>query len=101
PLGPYSPGQPADIVVRFDGGRRAAERRNALDHVGIERALGKKIDMADLLGLRLEHIDEQLADHLALHLGISDAMQRIEEFGRRINGNEWNVVMAAKGRGGV
>ena len=89
-------GQAADIVMRLDGGRRAAGRRHALDHVGIERALRQEIDRADLLGLRLEHIDEQLADHLALHLGVGDAGERVEEARGRIDRDQRDVVMAPR-----
>ncbi len=72
-------GQAADIVVRFDRHRRAAGERHALDHVGIERALGQKFGAADLLRLGLEHVDEQFADGLALVLRIVDALERLEE----------------------
>ena len=72
-------GQAADIVVRLDRHRRAAGERHALDHVGIERALREEIGAADLLGLGLEHVDEQPADGLALDLGIADAGERVEE----------------------
>ncbi len=72
-------GQAADIVVRLDRDRRAAGERHALDHVGIERALRQEFRAADLLRLRLEHVDEQLADDLALCLRIGDAGERGEE----------------------
>ena len=36
-------GQAADIVVRLDRHRRAAGERHALDHIGVERALGQKL----------------------------------------------------------
>ena len=67
----HARGQAADVVMRLDGHRRPAGERNALDHVGIERALREKIRAADLL-LRfgVEHVDEQLADGLALDLRI-------------------------------
>jgi hypothetical protein len=39
------------------------------DHVGIERALREEVGAADLLGLGLEHVDEGLADELALLSG--------------------------------
>jgi hypothetical protein len=42
------------------------EKRNAFDHIGIERALGEEIGATDLLGLFLEDLDEQPADGLAL-----------------------------------
>ena len=52
-------GQAADVVVRLDGHRRAADERHALDHVGIERALRQELGAAELLGLLVEHLDEQ------------------------------------------
>ena len=72
-------GQAADIVVRLDGDRGPAGERHALDHVGIERALRQKFGAAELFRLGLKHVDEQLADGLALRLGIGDAGQRVEE----------------------
>ena len=89
-------GQAADIVMRLDGGRRAAGRRHALDHVGIERALRQEIDLADLLGLLVEHVDEQLADGLALGLGIGDAGERGEEARAGIDRDQRDVVVAAE-----
>src|SRR5437660_918942 len=71
-------GQAADIVVRLDRHRRPAGERHALDHVGVERALREKLRAADLLRLLLEHVDEQLADGLALDLRIAHAFERIE-----------------------
>src|SRR3990170_518974 len=70
--------------MRLYRGGRAAGRRHALDHVGIKRALGEEIDLAELLGLRIEHVDEQLADHLALHLGVGDAGERDEDAGELV-----------------
>ena len=93
---PHALGQSADIMMRLDGGRRPAGRRHALDHVGIERALRQEFDVADLVGLRLEHVDEQFADHLALDFGVGDALQRVEEPRRRIDRDQRNVVMAAE-----
>ena len=75
-------GQAADIVVALDRHRRAAGEADALDHVGIERALGEEIGAADLLRLGLEHVDEGLADELALGLGVGDAGKAAEEQSR-------------------
>src|SRR4029079_9060220 len=83
-------------MMRFDGGRWGAERGSALDHVGIERALRQEIDVANLVRLRLEHIDEQLADHFALYLGVGDPLQRSEELRRGITGDERDVVVATE-----
>ena len=70
--------------------------RHALDHVGIERALRQEIDLADLLGFALEHLDEQPADGLALLLGIGDAGKRGEEARAGIDRDQRDVVMAAE-----
>ena len=72
-------GQAADVVVRLDRHRRPAGERHALDHVGVERALRQELGAAQLLGLRVEHVDEQRADGLALGLGVGHAGQRREE----------------------
>ena len=83
-------GQAADIVVALDGHRRAAGKRHAFDHVGIERALRQKVDRPfaiarDAARLRLERVDEQPADRLALGLGIFDACKRLDELFRRVD----------------
>ena len=83
----------ADIVVRLDGHRRAAGEGDALDHVGIERALRQKIRAADFLGFRVEHVDEQAADGLALDFGIGDAFELAEELLRRIHMHQRDVVV--------
>ena len=48
---------------------------DALDHVGIERALREELRLAGALGRRLENFDERLADDLAFALGIGDALE--------------------------
>ncbi len=45
-------------------------RRADLDHVGVGRALADEVDLAELVGLRLEDADEGLADALALRLRV-------------------------------
>jgi hypothetical protein len=65
--------------MRLDRHRWPAGERHAFDHVGIERALRKKLSAADLLGFRLEHVDEQPADGLALLFRIGDALEFAEE----------------------
>jgi hypothetical protein len=52
-------GQAADIVVALDRDRRAAGEGDALDHVGIERALGEEFAPPIFLASALEHVDEQ------------------------------------------
>ena len=78
-------GQAADIVVALDGDRWSAGEADTLDHIGIQRALRQEIGAADLLGLALEHIDEGLADELALGLGVGDAGKAVEEQRRGIH----------------
>ena len=85
--------QAADIVVRLDRHRGAAGERDALDHVGIERALRQEIGAADLLGFGVEHVDEQAADGLALRFGIADAGELAEELLRGINVHQRDVVV--------
>ena len=94
-------GQAADIMVRFDGDRRSAGERHALDHVGIERALRQKIGRSfpftcDFLRFGLEHIDEQFADGLALLLGIVDASERVEENILGLNMDQRDIVVVAE-----
>jgi hypothetical protein len=72
-------GQAADIVMRLDRDRGAAAEGHALDDVRIERALRQEIGAAELLGLFLEHFDEQAADRLALLFRIGLAFQRRDE----------------------
>ena len=90
--------QAADIVVRLDGDRRAAGEADALDDVGIERALREELGAADLLRLVLEGLDEQPADGLALGLGVGLALERREELPSRINVDERDVVVVAEHR---
>ena len=73
-------------------------KRDALDHVRIERALGEEIGAADLLRLLLEHVDEELADGLALGLRVGDARERAEEQVLRLHVDERDVVVVAEQR---
>ena len=80
-------GQAADIVMRLDRHRRAAAEGDALDHIGIKRALRQETPArrglgGDLLGLRLEGRDEQPADGLALFLRVADAGQALRNSSR-------------------
>ncbi len=52
----------------------------------------------DLPGLRLEHVDEQLADGLALDLRVGDAGERRQELRLRLHVDERDVVAVAKQR---
>ena len=88
--------QAADIVVRLDRDRGAAEWADRLDHIGIERALRQELDVADLVRLLVEHVDKGGADRLALFLGVGDAGELVEEQPARIAMDQRNVVMAAE-----
>ena len=68
-------GQAADVVVALDGGRGAAVGGHRLDHVGVERALAEEARILEAGRLLAEHLDELVADDLALALGIGDALQ--------------------------
>ena len=70
--------QSAHIVVALDRGRRPAHR-DGLDHIGIQRALGEEVEVAERLRFLVEHVDEGGADDLALGLGIGDAGETGEE----------------------
>ena len=54
-----------------------------LDHVGVERALHEEAGVLDAAGGVLEDADEQLADRLALVLGVDDALELARRSGRR------------------
>ena len=91
-------GRPPTLWCALDRHRRAAGERHALDHVGIERALRQELGAADLLRLRLEHVDEQPADGLALGLGVGDAGERLEEQVRGVGMDQRDVVVVAEQR---
>src|SRR5690606_7328358 len=78
-------GQAADVVVALDQGGRVVADGHALDHVGIERALGEVVGVTDGLEGFFEHFDEGVADDLALFLGVGDALETAQEELRRVN----------------
>ena len=73
-----SSGRPADVVVALDHRRRAVAAA-ALDDVGVQRALHEVLGVGQPAGVLLEDAHEQLADRLALGLGLGDAGQALEE----------------------
>ena len=73
-------GETADVVVALDGG---AVLGAGLDDVGVERPLDEIAGVGDATRGPLEDAHEQLADHLALVLGIGDALEGVEELVRR------------------
>ncbi len=88
-------GQPAHVVMGLDRGGGALEA-DAFDHVGIERALGEEGSAAHFLGFRLEDVDEEAADGLALLLGVGNAGERPQELARGVDMDERDVVGLAE-----
>ena len=82
--------------MALDCHRGAAGEAHALDHVGVERALRQEIGAADLARLVLEHVDEGLADELALGLGVGEPGEPVQEQRLGVHGDERNVVVAAE-----
>ena len=68
-----------------------------LDHVGIERALHQESRVLDATGGVLEHPDEQLADRLALVLGLGDPGEALEEAVLGPDVDQLDPLVAAKG----
>ena len=68
--------QAAHVVVALDAGCGFRIRRAALDHVGVNRALGQEVHRRVARGLVLEHVNESLADDAPLFFRVSDVRQR-------------------------
>ena len=92
--------QAADIVVRLDRHGGAAGERHRFNDIGIERALGEELRRlaagGELVGLRLEGLDEQAADGLALCFRIALALKGADEGIAGIDMDERDVVVAAE-----
>ena len=56
----------------------------------------EEVDLAELVGFLVEHLDEQAADGLALLLRVGDAVKPGEEARAGIDGDQRNVVVAAE-----
>ena len=91
-------GQAADIVMRLDGDGRPAGERDALDHVGIKRALREEFGAPDLLRFLLEYVDEQSSDRLALGFRVAHAFEGIEKHLLGVDMHERDVVAVAEQR---
>ena len=89
-------GQTANIVMAFDRDRWPASERDALNHIGIERALRKEIRPADFGSLSLEQIDKRSADEFALLLWIGETRKPAQELFLGIHGHKRDVVVIAK-----
>ena len=70
---------------------------DALDHVGIQRALRQEVGAADARGLLLEHLDEHAADCFALGLGVGHAVELRQEQVARVAVHELDVEPVAEG----
>ena len=86
-------GQAADVVVALDGRRRALDR-DALDDVGVERALREEPYVTEPLRFLLEDADELGADDLALLLRVFDAGELVEEPVARVDDVDLEVQLA-------
>ena len=84
--------QAADVVVRFDHGRRPLDG-GAFDHVGIDRALGQEAGAAEAFGFPPERLDEQAADDFSLALRIGDAAEGGQEFLGRVDPDDVEVEL--------
>ena len=71
-----SSGKTADVVMALDD---RGVGRAALDDVGVQGALHEERGVGEAAGVLLEDPHEQLADDLALLLGLGDAPQPLEE----------------------
>ena len=78
--------EPADVVVRLDRrptGRRAATQLSITSGYSVP-CTRNFASLPTSLRRVLEHVDERVADDLALLLGILDARERVEEALRRV-----------------
>ncbi len=66
------------------------------DHIGVQRPLGEKFDVAELVRLLVEHVDKAGADPLALFFGVGDAGEPGQKQVAGVAMNERNVVVAAE-----
>ena len=96
-LEPHALGQSADVVVGLDRGRWPVHGHR-LDHVGIERSLREEVRVGNRVGRALERLDEGVADHHALLLGILDAAQVAQEPLRGVERLERNPQRVAEAR---
>ena len=85
--------KPSHIVVAFDHCRGAFP---AFDHVGINRALGQRVNVADLPGLVFEDADEFLPDDLPLPLRFADTRQFPEKARARVHPDEIHAESPAE-----
>ncbi len=83
-------------MVRLDDVGLAGFGGGGLDHIGVDGALGQPVDVADLGGFLVEHIDKGVADNLALFLRIGDALQLAQEHHLRIRPDHFHAHVAGE-----
>ena len=80
-------------MVALDGGGGATNWRNGLDHVRVERALAKELDLfAQRPGLLGKDINEDGADDLALLFRVGDSGQFAEEELAGMDLTNWSTI---------
>ncbi|RMO84521.1 Cytosine deaminase [Pseudomonas syringae pv. maculicola] len=83
--------QAAHVVVRLDDVSLAAFRASRLDHVRVDGALRQVLDVVQLAGFGIEHVDEGAADDLALFLWIALAFQVVQELFFGVGTNDFDA----------
>ena len=83
-------------MVRLDRDGWTAGKGDALNNVGIERALGQVICASEFFRLIIKNINEQSANNLALLLGIIDAFQSANEAVSGFHVDKRNIIVAAE-----
>ena len=68
-----------------------------LDHIGVDGPLGQPTDVGELLGLRIEDVDEGAADDLALLLRVRDPGQTRQEALLGVRTNDLDPHVAGEG----
>ncbi len=89
-------GEPADVVVDLDRGRGTVRLAAALDHVGIERALGEEACAGDRSGRVAEDVDERVADPPSLLLWVGHALESLQERLGRVDDPQLGVGARAE-----
>ena len=82
--------------MALDGYGRASSKTDALDHIGIERALGKEVGASNRFCFGLENVDEFRADEFALRFRVGDTVQTAEEILTRVDMDERDIVTVAE-----
>src|SRR5690554_224135 len=89
-------GKAAHVVMTLNDALFPAAERDALDDVGINRALNEEAGAFDPSGLALKDLDEEPPDDLSLHLGIRHACELMKKLFRCVDVDEVDVEMIAE-----